>query len=640
MVVIRSAKALAPVAMALFTLAANHASAAVIYVDDNAIGAANGSSWTDAFTSLHGAFEIAQPGDEIRVAQGTYKPAGRDGDRDATFLVSVDLVLQGGYAGFGAPDPDALDPAAYPTVITGDLNGNDQPPIDFQNFTNASDNSRHVLTLASSVTTATQLRGVTVTGGSADSSSPVKTGAGLHCPSPAGITLVECVFTQNQAQDAGGGIDAAGGAVHAASCLFTHNRTMAAGGPGGAMRIARGSFSQCAFQKNFAGALVPVGPGAAVFCSSATPASVSFDQCTFKENGGGTAAVIVNVSDASFTSCLFQGNGGDHGAIYVGSGATAAVERCDFLLNSCLDGAGVYASTGTTTTLWNCRFLANQSDEGGAVLNRGSLTAVNCLFSGNFTTSSGGGAIFNRETGALKLINCSVVGNTADWRGGGVYDASGGMMTSLNSVFWDNHDIGFPSVPQFPGTQEKAQISSNGPDSALSIKNTCLMGWTGVYGGSGNFGDDPQLIDADGPDSQYGTTDDDPRLGGLSPCRDEGNNDHLPLDAADLDGDSSITETLPLDFDDLPRVVNGVVDIGAFEHQGAACVADVFPAQAGPGGDGHINADDLFAMINAWGACPASDLCPNDVDNDGFINIDDLALIINQWGECATKPER
>jgi predicted Zn-dependent protease len=62
------------------------------------------------------------------------------------------------------------------------------------------------------------------------------------------------------------------------------------------------------------------------------------------------------------------------------------------------------------------------------------------------------------------------------------------------------------------------------------------------------------------------------------------------------------------------------------------------PCPADIDGNGSVNIDDLFAVIAAWGPCPAPPTtCPADVspaNGNGQVNIDDLFAIINAWGAC------
>ncbi|MCC7466842.1 MAG: hypothetical protein IT261_11255 [Saprospiraceae bacterium] len=68
------------------------------YVNQAAAGANNGVSWSDAFTSLQAALSVAQYGDQVWVAKGTYLPT-QDNNREVSFNLPQGVKLYGGFAG-------------------------------------------------------------------------------------------------------------------------------------------------------------------------------------------------------------------------------------------------------------------------------------------------------------------------------------------------------------------------------------------------------------------------------------------------------------------------------------------------------------------------------------------------------------
>jgi probable HAF family extracellular repeat protein/parallel beta-helix repeat protein len=148
----------------------------IIYVDDDASGANNGSSCADAFIYLQDALTAAWSGDEIHVAQGIYTPDSNStdpngsSDRTATFQLINGVTIKGGYAGTGTPDPNARDIQLYETILNGDLNGNDiavNDPHDLRNEPTRAENSYNVVRCTRTDETAL-LDGFTVTGGNSN----------------------------------------------------------------------------------------------------------------------------------------------------------------------------------------------------------------------------------------------------------------------------------------------------------------------------------------------------------------------------------------------------------------------------------------------------------------------------------------
>lgn len=385
----------------------------LFYVDDTAVGADNGASWTDAFTSLQDAMVAASSGVEIRVAQGFYSPDRRSGiatgDRDATFELFSELTIRGGYAGFGAPNPDDRNINEYPTILTGDLAGNDAGDLD---DTSRIDNCFHVVTINEGTYDVT-LDGFTITGGNANG--------------------------------------------------------------------------------NYAG---------------------------ITDRGGGVYKIYES---------------------------RAALTNCTIIANSAASEGGGMSNSGPLT-MDRCRFIGNAAESGGGMQNSSGsdnpATLTNCLFTGNLATGDGG-AISTRCT-AIICTNCTFSNNRSEgegfYRGGGITGDDDTDIWLTNCILWGNTDL--------DGAIQSSQLGG-GHYNHTEINYCCVQGWTGDLGGEGNFGNDPLFVDPDGQDNTAGTGDDNLRLEPDSPCINQGNNDHVPLDSEDLDGNS--------------RILDGRVDMGAYE---------------------------------------------------------------------------
>jgi hypothetical protein len=168
----------------------------------------------------------ARNGDEILVADGVYRPdqGGQksQGDRTASFDLPAGVTLKGGYAGDGAVNPDARDPRQYPTILSGDLLGDD-----LQGTLNRDDNSYHVVT-ARGLFPPPRLDGFTIQSGQADGANPNQFGGGLYVTAGS-PEVVNCTFKSNTAVF-GGAIATVQAAPVLANCKLTGNQALLFGG--------------------------------------------------------------------------------------------------------------------------------------------------------------------------------------------------------------------------------------------------------------------------------------------------------------------------------------------------------------------------------------------------------------------------
>jgi hypothetical protein len=519
-----------------------------IYVDGDATGTQDGFSWTTAFQYLQDALAVVVAGDEIRVAQGQYRPdqglRRRAGDREATFQLINGVTILGGFAGAAGADPDQRDPAGFPTILTGDLADNDDPK-DMQTW---GENSYRVV-FARDAGSGTILDGLTITGGNLEEGN----GAGMYL-NGGGPVVRHCTILANFAYDNGSGVFCNKSDAVFVGCTFQENSTD--DGNGGGLYNSAGNLrvEDCRFVRNLArwgaGALCNVG------------GSVQVINCEFVGNHSGAGAGTVESSKGSavFFHCLFRGN-------------------------NAYDGTGGIASSGPLSLLY-CTFAHNYGDEyAGALACTGGATIVHCLFYANLGAS---GALFVPNA-SVSLDQCTFYDNFAR----AIRTLPPGTLRARGCILWANR-IRAPAEEGEPELQGGYETQISAAPNTATFDYCCIEGWTPQRGGTGNLAADPLFVAVDQNDfhlqSQTGHWDavalawvaDD----FTSPC----------IDAGDPNG-SLGQEPFPS---------GGIVNMGVY---GGTCEASKswFGAEPGPGveaadlnGDGQVDAEDYRLALQRW----------------------------------------
>jgi parallel beta-helix repeat protein len=273
----------------------------VIYVDADATGANNGTSWADAYTDLQTALAAANSGNEIWVAAGTYKPT-TDTDREATFQLKNGVALYGGFAG-GETAWDQRDWETNVTILSGDIG----TPGD------NSDNSYHVVTGNDTDSTAV-LDGFTVTGGNADGWDPADWGGGGMYNDGGNPRLNNCTFSGNFAWIGGGMFNDASNPT-LTNCTFSANSTWI--GDGMYNDASNPTLDNCTFSGNQIDGM---------YNSHSNP---TLDNCTF--SGNQYFGMRNYYSSPTVTNCTFSDNQGD--GMYNGDYSSPTVTDCTFSNN-------------------------------------------------------------------------------------------------------------------------------------------------------------------------------------------------------------------------------------------------------------------------------------------------------------------
>jgi hypothetical protein len=377
--------------LSIFALLAISASASlgrIIYVDDDAMGLNNGSLWANAYKYLQDALVSASYGDEIHVAQGAYTPLRR-------FILKNGVAILGGYAGFGAPDPNSRDIEKFKTILSGKLDD-----------VLWSDNVIWIENTDSN----TILDGFTITEG--HSTGIVRNGG--DCCGGGGIynkggspTILNCIITANEGSLRGGGMaNVNDGSPTLINCTFECNYSFSNGG-GIYNRDSNLTLVDCRFTNNF---------------------SDGFGGGIYNDDGA------INLSNCTFINNSAHINGG---GIYNGHSAHLVLRGCSFICNLAVFRGGGVVSREKLAPIENCIFSGNVAKwEAGAVLG-GILT--NCILTGNK-------APCNSAASSAFLINCIVWGNLegdsgeCPWSVGALYcclESSVAYANGVGGIFVD-----------------------------------------------------------------------------------------------------------------------------------------------------------------------------------------------------------
>jgi parallel beta-helix repeat protein len=373
-------------------------------------------------------------------------------------------------------------------------------------------------------------------------------------------TLANCSFSGNTARESGAGIYSNGSYLTLSYGSFTDNSAAVNGGGlydnGGTITLEYGSFSG-----NIAG---DVGGGV-----DNMNATISLTAVTVSGNVAGNGGGVANLGGTTgLTDCAVNGNTGTFGGGVYNVDGTTALTNVSVSGNIAVTGAGLFEDDGTATltdsvvsgnsavnegggvfnelgtaTLLNCSISDNDAGSGGGVGNddSGTTTLTNCTVSGNSASENGGG-VDGQSSSTTALTNCTVSGNSAGAEGGGI-DNESGLVRIGNTIVAAN--AGVASGPNAVGSFasqgnnliDEVDGSSGWVDSDLTGTKAqplnALLAPLGIYGGSTQT---MALLPG-------------------SPAIDAGNNALIP---------AGVTT----DQRGLSRIVNGVVDIGAFESSG------------------------------------------------------------------------
>jgi hypothetical protein len=523
----------------------------VLYVNANAAGLNNGTSWINAYTNLQSALQNCS--DTIKVAAGTYYPSSAN--KYAAFWLESHRILLGGYPNTGNPGNTQRDPVVNPTILSGNLPSGSHAPLIVK--------GRHV-------DNTSVLDGFIISDGLGESS----TAGALYILNDASPKIVSTVLKNNLAPFRSSAITVLNGSSPEFKYCTLENNIGNSSLADGAVRNDHSTprFTKCDFKMNssYTGSISYEYGGAMVNINS----NAIIDSCLFFKNTANDAGgAIANfnsspvISNSSFIGNMLHGNVQMMATDIYNDHSNPVVTNCIFSDSALAEKGGSIAHINNSNALYtNCEFRnckaiydgsISYSDNSTIEFNRCSfqgsslgssantisnINNSNCKIVNSIAFSNSSNSFVGMDAGNLQVINSTIAKNafTRLFVHGGA-----GQLTVSNSILWDNVNANF------------SEILSTG-SATVSVNNTMSQS-LGTNGVNGNrVGINPRLTDvtnAPGPDGIIKTSDDGFILCSCSPAINTGNNTAIAGYTNDV-----LNNT---------RVFGSNVDIGSYEFQSA-----------------------------------------------------------------------
>lgn len=372
--------------------------------------------------------------------------------------------------------------------------------------------------------------------------------------SNAKMTLNDSTVSSNSAGSGGGGIT-----NNTSEFMILNNSTVhgnSAQDGGGILSISGiTSLDNATISGNSAYA------GGAIF--NAHNSILELDGSTISGNAGSDGGGILNLNTVTINNSVVHGNSANNvggGIFNIGNGSLT-LDGSTISGNSAgNEGGGIMTSIPVTINY--STISGNSASRGGGISNANETTTVNnSTISGNSAGSEGGGIM---TFGTMLLNNSTVSGNSTPGVGGGINNA-GGILTANNSTISSN-----TAAVDGGGLINFGTASLNNSILANSNRQDCVLANGTINASHSLIENNLGCINGTSTSNKTG----DPRLG---PLRNNGGPTEthalLPGSSAINMGDNSLipldSNNVPFSFDQrgdgFPRIINGIVDMGAFE---------------------------------------------------------------------------